>query len=231
MPPPSATAAARDHLAADLARRIRRRWRAEVAAIGGTGALAHDDDRDGTAVSLVVVTYRPGGGPRSTRRRLGGQLVDLTVAAQQDLLARARTLTTDWPLQADRYLHVRPLDDDGNWLAGLRDAHLARLAEATPREFSALAREAWCAAWELLTDAVHAGQWHDEDGALLLLAEARIATAITEGLLARTYFRGRADAARRTGVAGLDLVELRDRLEQQATELSRRGCPTDADPL
>ncbi|SHM42230.1 hypothetical protein [Cryptosporangium aurantiacum] len=228
---PLETTDPRHALAADLARRIRRRWRADVAAIGATGALAHDDDRDGTDVALLVVTYRPGAGPQPTRRRIDGQLLHLTVTSQQELLARARTLTTDWPLHADRFLHVRPLDDDANWFAGLRDTHLTRLAEATPREFSALAREAWGAAWSLLTDAVHAGQWHDEDGALLLLAEARIATALTEGLLTRAYFRGPADAARRSGVAGLDLVEVRDRLERQATELTRRGCPVDAPVL
>jgi len=218
-------------LAADLARRIRRRWRADVAAIGVTGALAHDDDRHGTDVELLVATYRPGAGPAPARRRLGDHVVSLTVASQPELLTRARTLTTHWPLEAGRHLHVRPLDDDGAWLAQLRDAHLGRLAQATPREFSALARESWCAAWSLLTDAAQSGQWHDEDGALLLLAEARIATAVTDGLLTRTYFRGPADAARRSGVVGLDLVQLRARLGDQAAELAKRGRPVDADPL
>ncbi|GAA0218713.1 nucleotidyltransferase domain-containing protein [Cryptosporangium japonicum] len=221
----------RAELAADLARRVRRRWRADVVAIGATGALAHEDDRHGTGVEIVVATYRPGGGPAPTRRRLRGHVVDLTVASQQDLLTRARALTPDWPLRADGHLHVRPLDDDSGWLATLRDAHRARLAEATLREFSALAQEAWCEAWSLLDAAARSGQWHDDDGAILLLARARLATAVTDGLLTRTYFRGPVDAARRAGTVGLDLVELRARLTQQATELEKRGCPVDTEPF
>ncbi|WP_035856935.1 hypothetical protein [Cryptosporangium arvum] len=219
----------RAELAADLARRIRRRWRADVVAIGVTGALVHDDDRHGTGVELVVATYRPGGGPAPARRQRGGHVVTLVVGAQADLLARARALTPEWPLHADRHLHVRPLDDDSAWIATLRDAHRARLAEATLREFSALAREAWCEAWSLLDAAARAGQWHDDDGAILLLSRARLATAVTDGLLTRTYFRGPVDAARRTGTVGLDLVELRARLQAQATELAKRGSPVDAD--
>jgi hypothetical protein len=221
----------RAHLAADLARRIRRRWRAEVAAIGVTGALAHGDDHAGTDVELIIATYRPGTGPVTTRRRLDGHPVVLTVGSQQDLLDRARALTTEWPLLADRYLSVRPLDDDSAWMESLRDQHLARLSEATPREFSALARDAWCEAWSMFDAAARSGQWHDDDGAILLLAAARLATAVTDGLLTRTYFRSRADAARRSGVAALDLVELHDRLEGQAAELAKRGRPVDADVL
>ncbi|MFG1923916.1 nucleotidyltransferase domain-containing protein [Cryptosporangium sp. NPDC048952] len=219
----------RADLAADCARRIRRRWRAEVAAVGVTGALAHDDDRDGTDVELVVATYRPGTGPAPTRRRLDGHVVVLTVASQQDLLSRARALTPRWPLLADRHLHIHPLDDDSGWLATLRDTHLGRLAEASTREFGALAQEAWCEAWSLFDAAARSGQWHDDDGAILLLAQARLAAAVTDGLLTRTYFRGPADAARRTGTTGLDLVELRDRLGAQATELEKRGRPVDAE--
>ncbi|WP_205752551.1 hypothetical protein [Cryptosporangium phraense] len=214
-------------LATDLARRIRRRWRAEVQAIGATGSLAHADDREGTDLELIVATYRPGTGPAPMRRRVDGHLVSIEVAASPDLLARARQLTTLWPLRADRFLHLRPLDEDSDWLPSVRDAHLARLTDATPREFSELARDAWCTADSLLARAVQAGQWHDEDSALLLLAEARIAAAVTDGLLTRTYFRNSADAARRTGVVGLDLVELRDRVRLQAAELEKRGRPVD----
>ncbi|MFI5957005.1 nucleotidyltransferase domain-containing protein [Cryptosporangium sp. NPDC051539] len=215
-------------LASELARRIRRRRPAEVLAIGATGFLARSDDRDGADVELLVVTYRAGTGPVPLRRRVEGHLVSVEVVSSEDLLTRARTLTTLWPLRADRLLHVRPLDDDSDWLATVRDAHLARLAEATPREFGSLARDAWCGAESLLARAVQAGQWHDEDSALLLLAEARIAAAVTEGLLTRTYFRSSTDAARRTGVVGLDLVELGDRTRRQAAELEKRGRPTDA---
>jgi predicted nucleotidyltransferase len=217
----------RGHLAAEVARRVQRRWRAEVLAIGVHGSLAHGDDRDGTDIDVIVVTYRPGTGPTSTLRRIDGHVVDLGVLSQAELLTQARALTTRWPLVADRYLHVRPLVDETNWLAGLRDAHLGRLAEATPREFTALARQAWCDAWSLMAKAIQYGQWHDQDSALLLLAEARAATAVTDGLLTRTYYRSSADAARRAGVAGLDLVELRDRLELQAAELAKRGRPVD----
>lgn len=227
--PASPEQESRAHLAADLARRIRRRWRAEVAAIGVTGALAHGNDHDGTAVELVVATYRPATGPVPTRRRVDGHIVGLTVASQQDLLGRAQAFTTEWPLLADRYLSVRPLDDDSAWFSGLRDAHLGRLTEATPREFSALARDAWCEAWSLFDSAARSGQWHDDDGAILLLAAARLATAMTDGLLTRTYYRSRADAVRRSGVATLDLVELRRRLDDQAAELAKRGRPIDAD--
>lgn len=217
----------RGRLAAELARRVQRRWRAEVLAIGVHGSLAHDDERDGTDIDVIVVTYRSGTGPRPTLRRVDGHIVDLGVMAQHDLLAQAKTLTTRWPLVADRYLHTRPLVDETGWHSALRDTHLGRLAEATPREFTTLAREAWCDAWSLLARAIQSGQWHDEDGALLLLAEARIGAAITEGLLTRTYFRSTADASHRAGVAGLDLVELRDRLNQQAAELAKRGRPVD----
>jgi predicted nucleotidyltransferase len=217
----------RGRLAAELAQKVRRRWRAEVLAIGVHGALAHDDDRDGADIDVIVVTYRPNTGPRPTLRRVEGHVIDLGVIAQHDLLGQARTLTTRWPLVADRYLHTRPLIDESGWLAALRDTHLGRLADASPREFIALAREAWCDAWSLLERAVNYGQWHNEDGALLLLSEARTATAVTEGLLTRTYFRSSAEAAQRAQVAGLDLIELRERLNQQAAELAKRGRPVD----
>lgn len=218
----------RERIAAQLASRIQRRWRAEVLAIGVHGSLAHGDDRNGSDIDLIVVTYRAGTGPTPALRRIDGHIVDLGVIAQHDLLAQARTLTTRWPLVADRYLHLRPLVDETNWLAGLRDAHLGRLAEATPREFSGLAMQAWCDSWSLLQRAIRCGQWHDEDGALLLLSEARTATAITEGLLSRTYFRSTVEATRRAAVVGLDLVELRDRLDQQAAELAKRGRSVDS---
>jgi hypothetical protein len=214
-------------IAQEVGEQVRRRFAADVLAIGVHGSLAHDDDRDGGDVDVIVVTYRDGAGPRPTLRRIDGHVVDLGVVAGPAYLANARTLTTRWPLVADRYLNTRPLLDDTGWHASLRDTHLGRLAEASPREFTALAREAWCDAYSLLERAVQYGQWHDSDGALLLLSEARTAAAVTEGLLTRTYFRGSADATRRTNVAGMDIVDLRDRLSQQAAELTKRGRPVD----
>jgi hypothetical protein len=216
-------------LAEEIAGVVARRWPAEVLAVGLHGSLAHGDDRDGRDVDLVVVTYRSGAGPRPAMRRIGGTIVDLGVIAADEYLGHARSLTTRWPLTADRYLHTRPLVDEVGWHGRLRDAHLARLAEASTREFTALAREAWCDAYSVLERAVRCTEWHDADGALLLLGEARTAAAVTEGLLTRTYYRGSADATRRTETAGLDILSLRDRLGRQAAELGKRGRPVDGE--
>jgi hypothetical protein len=64
---------------------------------------------------------------------------------------------------------------------------------------------------------------------MLLLSESRLAVAIVDGLLTRTYFRNRADAVRRARVASADLGELAARLTEQAGDLARRGQPVDAD--
>jgi hypothetical protein len=178
-------------------------------------------------VDLVVVTYRPGQGPTPTSRRIDGLIVDLVVISAEEYLSHARTLTTRWPLAADQYLHTKPLHDETGWHERLRDTHLARLAEASGREFTALARESWCTATSLHARAVKGTEWYDTDGALLLLGEARTAAAITEGLLTRTYFRGSADATRRTDLAGAVMAEVRQRLARQAEELARRGRPVD----
>ena len=174
-----------------------------------------------------MVTYKPGAGPAPTLRRIGGTIVDMGVISADAYLAHARSLTTRWPLAADQYLHTSVLFDESSWHQRLRDVHLARLAEAGNREFTALAREAWCDAYSLLERAVRCTEWYDSDGALLLLGEARTATAVTEGLLTRTYFRSTADATRRTDLAGLDITEVRRRLERQADELGKRGRPVD----
>jgi hypothetical protein len=71
---------------------------------------------------------------------------------------------------------------------------------------------------------------YDTDGAMLTLGEARLAAAIVEGLLGRTYFRNSADAVSRAGTATSGLAELDLRLIVQATELARRGAPVDATP-
>jgi hypothetical protein len=47
------------------------------------------------------------------------------------------------------------------------------------------------------------------------------------GLLSRTYFRNRADAVRRTGLAGADVGELGAVLKAQADDLTARGKPVD----
>jgi len=47
------------------------------------------------------------------------------------------------------------------------------------------------------------------------------------GLLSRTYFRNRADAVKRTGLAGADMTELGSVLKSQADELTARGRPVD----
>ena len=62
---------------------------------------------------------------------------------------------------------------------------------------------------------------------MLALGEARLAAALVEGLLTRTYFRGGADAVSRTGVGEADLAQVGRRLAAQAEELARRGHPVD----
>lgn len=214
-------------LVEEITDRVRRRWPADVMAVGVHGALAHGDDRDGRDVDIVVVTYTPRAGPTPTLRRIDGVIVDLGVISADAYLAHARSLTTRWPLAADQYLHTRAVFDETGWHTRLRDVHLSRLAEAGVREFTALAREAWCDAYSLLERAVRGTEWYDSDAALLMLGEARTATAVTQGLLTRTYFRSSADATRRTDLAGLDITEVRGRLERQAEELARRGRPVD----
>ena len=63
--------------------------------------------------------------------------------------------------------------------------------------------------------------------AMVVLAEARVAVAVVDGLLTRTYFRNAADAVRRAGVASAHIHELGHRLATQASELERRGRPVD----
>lgn len=42
-----------------------------------------------------------------------------------------------------------------------------------------------------------------------------------------TYFRNRADAVRRTGLAGAGMTELGETLKAQAEDLTARGRPVD----
>jgi predicted nucleotidyltransferase len=217
----------RGYLAVRLRDVIQHRWSAEVRAIGVNGSLAHGDDTEGSDVNLVVVTYRPGAGPRPILRRVDGILVDLTVIAADEGLRRARELTPRWPLIADRYVTTRSLYDPHGWFATLRDAHLSKLAETRPGEFTAAARGNWAIASAAHTRAVRLAEWYETDAALVLIAEARLHAAMVVGLLSRTYFRNRADAVRRTGLAGADIQELSHILKSQAEDLTARGRPVD----
>jgi len=217
----------RGHLAVRLRDAIQRRWSADVQAIGVHGSLAHGDDADGSDINLVVITYRAGAGPRPTLRRIDGILVELAVFTGEEGLRRARDLTPWWPLVADRYLTTRTLFDPHGWFATQRDAHLSRLAETRPAEFSALARHNWAIASAAHTRAVRLAEWYETDAALVLIAEARVHAAMVAGLLSRTYFRNRADAVRRTGVASADIQELGAVLKAQADNLTARGKPVD----
>ncbi|GGQ57793.1 nucleotidyltransferase domain-containing protein [Couchioplanes azureus] len=215
------------YLATRLRDVILRRWPAEVRAIAVHGSLAHGDDTGSSDVNLVVVTYRTGAGPRAALRRVDGILVDLSVTTGEEGLRRCRELTARWPLEADRFLTARDLFDPGGWFATQRDAHLTRLAEARPAEFSGLARHNWCLASAAHDRAVRLAEWYETDAALVLMAEARLHAALVTGLLTRTYFRNRADAVKRTGLAGADMTELGAVLEKQAEELTARGRPVD----
>jgi len=215
-------------LAEDITDAVRRRYPAEVQAVGVHGSLAHGDDADGSDVDLIVVTFRAGAGPHPGSRRVDGVIVELGVIAGEDYLGYARTLSTSWPLTADQYLTTKSLYDPRGWYDRLRDAHLARLAEANGGEFASLARTAWCQAETTYARAIRLAERYDTAGALLAMGEARVSAALVEGLLTRTYFRGGADAMARTGLGDTDLTELGRRLRTQADELARRGRPVDA---
>jgi len=214
-------------VAEQVAEAARRRFPSDVLAIGVHGSLAHGDDNDASDVDLVVVTHRSTAGPRPSTRRVDGVIVDLSVVGADEYLQHARTLSTSWPLTADQYVTNKPIYDPYAWLARLRDTHLARLAEARPREFTALARQAWCRAASAHAKATRLAEWHEMDAALLVLGEARLSAAMAAGLLTRTYFRNSADAVTRTGVAGADILALGDILAGQADELAGRGRPVD----
>jgi hypothetical protein len=213
-------------LVEQVADAARRRFPADIRAIGVHGSLAHGDDADTSDVDLIVVTYRAGAGPRPVARRVDGVLVDLSVIGADEYLQHARTLSTSWPLAADRYLTTRPVYDPNGWLEKLRDAHLGRLADARESEFTALAREAWCQGASAHARATRLARF-ETDAALLVLGEARLAAATMVGLLTRTYFRNSADAVSRTGLAGVDILELGEFLGGQAEELARRERPVD----
>jgi hypothetical protein len=156
-------------------------------------------------------------------------IVDLGVISAEQYLGHARTLSTGWPLAADQYLTTAPTYDPDSWYELLRDTHIARLAEAGPGEFAALAREAWYGAASARYRARRLAGGHEVDAGLVALSDARVGAAVVDGLLTRTYFRDGPDAVRRTGLAGAPLPELAERLDAQATELARRGRPVDGE--
>jgi hypothetical protein len=216
-------------LAEEVTDAVRRRFSADIVAIGVHGAVAHGDDTEDSDLNLVVVTDVPDTGPRPGTRRINGTVVDLGVICADVYLIHARTLSTSWPLAADQYLTVRPTFDPDGWYQVLRDAHLERLAEAGGGEFAALASQAWYRAYAGICRARHLAAWHEADAGLVALSDARVGAAVVEGLLSRTYFRDAPDAVRRTGIAGLGLSDLRDRLAAQAEELTKRGRPVDGE--
>jgi hypothetical protein len=209
--------------------RLRERWGMDLQAIGVHGALAHGDDTDVSDVEMVVVTRRANIGPAPGTRRIDGVIVDLGVISADEYLRHARTLTTTWPLVADQYLTIKALHDPDAWLPRLRDMHLTRLAQAEGQVFATLAREAWCRATIAHGKARRMAEWYETEAAMVVLAEARVAVAVVDGLLTRTYFRNSADAVRRAGVASSHIYELAERLTAQAAELSRRGRPVDGE--
>ena len=205
------------------------RYGGYLQAVGVHGAVAHGDDTDVSDVEMIVVTRRATVGPAPVTRRVDGVIVDLAVIPADELLGHARTLTTSWPLVADQYLTIKGLLDPDGWLPRLRDVHLTRLAHADGQLFAALAREAWCQATIAHGHARRMAELYEPEVAAMTLAEARLAVAMVEGLLTRTYFRNSADAVRRTGLAAAHLTDLGERLSIQARELAHRGRPVDGD--
>jgi hypothetical protein len=208
---------------------LRERWQLELQAVGVQGSLAHGDETDAANLDLVAVTRDAKGGPRPGARRVDGVIVDLGVIPAEEYLRHARTLTTSWPLAADQYITTKPLHDPDQWWPRLRDTHIAQLARTEAHVFASLAREAWCQAFAAQARARRLAEWYETDTAMLVLSEARLAVAVVDGLLTRTYFRDSADAVKRTGVATSHIYELGERLEAQATELAKRGRPVDGD--
>ncbi len=226
--PPDARHNPRWRVATRVAEAVRGRWGGDVRAIGVYGSLAHGDDTGASDVDLVVVMKPASAGPSPGTRRIDAIIVNLDVLGEADYLRHARTLTTSWPLTADQFITTRALHDPDRWLPRLRDTHLARLAQADTALFATLAREAWCRAMSAQTKARRLADRYETETAALILGEARLGTALVEGLLTQTYFRNVADAVRRTGVAGAQIFQLEQRLLAQSSELARRGCPVDA---
>jgi len=229
VPPSAATHNPRWTLAEQITDALRDRYGPYVQAVGVHGSLAHGDDTDTSDIDLLVVTRTARSGPHAGIRRVAGTIVDVDVVPAEAYLREARTLTSRWPLAADRYISTKPLHDPDGWFPRLRDTHLTHLAQCHAGTFAALARDAWCEAASAQAKARRLGEWYETDSAMLVLGEARLGVALVDGLLTRTYFRNGADAVKRTGVASSHVYELAERLAGQAAELERRGYAVDGD--
>ncbi|WP_345627763.1 nucleotidyltransferase domain-containing protein [Rugosimonospora acidiphila] len=214
-------------LAEEITDAVRRRYSTDVLAVGVHGAVAHGDDTEDSYLDLMVIIEGSRTGPQPATRRVNGSIIDLGVISAGEYLAHARTLSTAWPLAADQYLTARPTYDPDGWYPRLRDAHLARLAGAGAGEFTALALQAWYRACSAIGRARQLAGGFEADAGLVALSDARVGAAVVEGLLTRTYFRDDADAVRRTGIAGMGLPDLNERLAVQAGLLAHRGRPVD----
>lgn len=188
-------------------------------------ASANTDDM--APIDLTIVTYRTGMPPRPAALRVSGRIVTVSVHSSDECLNLATTIAGDWPLVAQRYLGGRQLFDPEQWHARLRDLHLSRLAEATDAEFAEAARQPWCRAASARIRAIRMAEWHDTDGAMLALGEARLAMAMVDGLMTRTYFADSAEAVTRSGLGSAGLTEIGDRLAARALEMADRGRPID----
>lgn len=206
------------------------RYPDNIHAIGVQGALAHGDDVDGSPVQITVVINRVDSGPEPSGRRVAGVIVELDSYSTDMGRSMASVLSQSWPLQADRFLTTRAMYDPRGWHDEVRDLHLAFLANAKADEFAELARQAWCRASVARARAIRLAEWHDTDGAMQALGEARLAAALAHGLLTRTYYRDGGDAVRRTGLGDAGFGGLDERLKAQAALLEQRGHPVDGGP-
>jgi len=220
---------ARRKLAEQLAEAIVNRYLAGIHAVGLLGSHAHGDDDEYSDLNIGVVTTQANAKPlRSIVRRVNGVVVHLTVRSVSEWLDQARTLTPEWPLTGNQFLIAKPIYDPHGWYAVVREAHLARLRDATDREFAALARAALLSAMLFTSRArrefVRAGR----DDTQYLLTQAAMRTALVSGLLTRRRFRNRRDALRRSGLAEATLDSLEERQRELEMELAKRGAGIDA---
>jgi hypothetical protein len=220
---------ARRKLAEQIAEGIVNRYLAGIHAVGLLGSHAHGDDDDYSDLNIGVVSTQANAKPlRSVLRRANGVVVHVAVRSVGDWLDQARTLTPEWPLTANQFLIARPIYDPHGWYAVVRETHLARLRDATDREFAALARAALLSAMVYTARArrefVRAGQ----DDTQYLLTHAAVRTALVTGLLARRRFRNRRDALHRSGLSEATLDLLEERQRELELELAKRGASIDA---